>query len=1069
MKITKHIILCLITLCLFLIKSQAQTITSNEVVRSSLDEMFEDLDKSKVPTGYLLDYAMDLVEFDRYNGMELTDSNYVTSPIFEEILLSIKSASVGSSPYNDVGQIMTDFSTSTTSNNINIAYVGYKYNFIKENALENNLISYTSGKVSDVYINGVWQNPYDEAYIFGFTPSVSVCKAGTVNFKFSEAYAFYNISRSSLKFDAGDGAGYRGLSPTHTITVNYATPGRKELKFYIRTTEGVVLETHSSIYVLDSTAGTSGNQQQASLIGRQVDSTNVTTAETYTGTSVTAQVTTYLRSGYNVITKPFIVVEGFDPWRVTSSLDTSSKKHELGSTYHKRFFEYHLTQSFSNDYDIIYVDWYDSTEDIRDNAHLLIKIIKEINQRKAADGCTERTIIMGQSMGGLVTRVALCMMEEEGEAHGISTYISHDSPHLGANVPLGALYFVHHALSYMYGYQNAIDLADIFLTKDIDDAKRIFWEMIHSPAVQQMLVNHLDTDGTLDNSYHDYWQQVLDETGFPLGDVGYPLERLAIVNGAPNNQSDIFAELGQHYLYLDGYAKTTVLTDILAPFVAATGIDLIFVILGAEHLANAISFWGSTKFDIHAEVNPFMSYGTLLSDLTITYTKKFLWCINKTYTIFSEKAFAPPSGLRYDTFAGSKFNVADTLEMKRPHADTWFYKYDFEYGLTDRIMFIPSASALGIYDATELDYLRNFYMTPPVPEVECPFDAYSLTNTVQSHIYIDYNIYNWLKNQLSAYIIGPDNAETGNTYTLSGYNGTVAWSTSNSNVATIDNSGRLTALGNGIVTIIAQSYNNGQLFRKKKDVLVGFPDVVINSSYAAGAGYTFKAISTDEDATSLLAQLVSSGDFQYEWSLIDSDGNMTTKTSASNVFSYLPSMDEEITIAVRLVNADGDKGPIKSLSYDLRTPMSVNYKYVIVDAQQNVYFITDDNTYETGMPTEDFTVSFRQIAMNVNDNINLVSLRQKYLKGNDCYISYPYGLKMTGYMSGVYQPIYTRWSFDFFDRAMFIDELEDALNEANGNERVIKDFYLTICNTNKEDLQDIPFVIIYKPNFPENQ
>ena len=86
--------------------------------------------------------------------------------------------------------------------------------------------------MSDVYLNGIWQNPYDEAYIFGFTPSISVCKVGTVNFKFSETYAFYNISRSSLKFDAGDGAGYRGLSPTHTITVNYTTPGKKELKFY---------------------------------------------------------------------------------------------------------------------------------------------------------------------------------------------------------------------------------------------------------------------------------------------------------------------------------------------------------------------------------------------------------------------------------------------------------------------------------------------------------------------------------------------------------------------------------------------------------------------------------------------------------------------------------------------------------------------------------------------------------------------------------------------------------------------------------------------------------------------
>lgn len=1031
--------------------------------------MFEELNKSKVPTGYLLDYAMDLVEFERYNGMELTDSNFVTPPIFEEILLSIKSASVGPSPYNDVSRIMTDFTTSTISNNINIAYVGYKYNFIKENALENNLISYSVGKVSDVYLNGIWQNPYDEAYIFGFTPSISVCKVGTVNFKFSETYAFYNISRSSLKFDAGDGAGYRGLSPTHTITVNYTTPGKKELKFYIKTTDGVVLETHSSIYVLDSPTGTSGTQQQAVLIGRQVDSTCVSTSDTYTGTNVTAQVTTYLRSGYNVITKPFIVVEGFDPWRVTSSLNKSCEKPELGSTYHKRFMEWHLTQSFSTDYDFIYVDWYDSTEDIRDNAHLLIKIIKEINQRKAADGCTERTIVMGQSMGGLVTRVALCMMEEEGEAHGISTYISHDSPHLGANVPLGALYFVHHALSYISGYQNAIDLVDIFLTKDLDDAKRIFWEMIHSPAVQQMLVNHLDTDGTLDNSYHDYWQQVLDETGFPLGDVGYPLERLAIVNGAPNDQSDIFAELGQHYLYLDGYAKTTVLTDILAPFVSATGIDLIFAILGAEHLANAISFWGSTKFDIHAEVNPFMSYGTLLSDLTITYTKKFLWCINKTYTIFSEKAYAPPSGLRYDTFAGSKFNVADTLEMKRPHADTWFYKYDFEYGLTDRIMFIPSASALSIYDATVSDYLRDYYLNPPIPKAECPFDAYSLTNTVQSHIHIDYNIYNWLKDQLSAYIIGADNAETGNTYTISGYNGTVTWSTSNSNIATIDNSGRLTAHENGIVTIIAQSYNNGQLFRKTKDVLVGFPDIVIKSTYKVGEGYIFTAESTNSDATVLLNQLVSEGSFHYEWNLIDSSGDMTTQTSSNNTFKYMPKENEATTIAVCLVSSSGSKGPIKSVSTNLRVPFNINYKYVIVDNNGTTYFIKNNGTYEVGMPSQDFTVTYNFTTYSSNDNVQMGSaMVEKYLKGNDCYILYPVSPWLDRYMTGTKASMTYKWSFPFFDSAMFLDPLEAAISNSGGSERTMHEFDLTICNSIKEKMQKIPFVIIYKPAFPEN-
>lgn len=939
MKTIKHIIISIILMHLWTDICYTQTITHNEIVRSALDEMFEDLDKSKVPTGFLLDYAVDLVEFERYNGMELNDSNYVTTPVFEEILLSLKSASVSTQPYDDVSYIMTDFTTSATNNNINVAYVGYKYNFIKENALSDNLISYSANKVSDVYVNGVWQNPYGEAYVFGFTPNISVCNTGTVSFKFSETFAFYNISRALLKFDAGDGSGYRGLSPTSTITVNYTTPGRKELKFYIKTTDGVVLETHSSIYVIDSSYNNSKYEQMADIDGRIVDTTIIQATETYTGKMVRAQISTYLREGHSALTRPFIVVEGFDPWRLTSSFDIFPKKYELGSTYHKRFMEYSVPDDFSKDYDFIYIDWYDSTEDIRDNAHLLVEIIRRINQRKSSDGCTERSIIMGQSMGGLVTRLALCMMEQNGESHEISTYISHDSPHLGANAPLGALYFLHHVMSYISGYQNAVDLVDLFLIRDLDDAKRILWEVIHSPAAKQMLVNHIDTDGTLDNSVHSNWQTTLNGVGFPQGDIGHPIECLAIVNGAPNDQYDIYNEIGQHYLYLNGYAKTSVLTDICAPFVFASGLNIFIDILGAPHLAGAVSYWGSTKFDVHAEINPFISYNSLISDLSVTYTKKFLWCIKKTFNIFSEKAYSPVSGLRYDSFGGSKYEVADTLEMQYPRADTWLYQYDFEYGLTDRIMFIPSASALGIFNATESDYLENYYLNPPIPETECPFHAYSLTDTIQRHIYLNSQIFLWLENQLSAHITGDEDAKTGSRYILSGYNGTVSWSTSNSAIATIDNSGRLTAHGNGIVSVIAESYNNGQLFRKKKEILVGFPDIVIKTSYATGDGYAFTAESTSANATQLLAQMVSAGNFQYEWSLLDSNGDRTTHTSSSNSFEYLPKDNETITVAVRLVSAAGNKGPVKSVSANLRVPFTTNYEYVIVTGDGTAYFI----------------------------------------------------------------------------------------------------------------------------------
>lgn len=74
---------------------------------------------------------------------------------------------------------------------------------------------------------------------------------------------------------------------------------------------------------------------------------------------------------------------------------------------------------------------------------------------------------------------------------------------------------------------------------------------------------------------------------------------------------------------------------------------------------------------------------------------------------------------------------------------------------------------------------------------------------------------------------------------------------------------------------------------------------------------------------------------------------------------------------------------------------------------------------------------------------------------------------MTRYMTGVFNRVLSNWTFDFFDSAIFLDELEEALM-TSGDERTITDFYLSICNTEKEVLQDVPFVIIHKEQFPEN-
>lgn len=73
------------------VDSFSQNVSS---VRQRLNYIFQPLEKNRVPTGFLLDYAIDLVDFTQYDGAILTDSNYVSLPIYEDILHSLYPACV---------------------------------------------------------------------------------------------------------------------------------------------------------------------------------------------------------------------------------------------------------------------------------------------------------------------------------------------------------------------------------------------------------------------------------------------------------------------------------------------------------------------------------------------------------------------------------------------------------------------------------------------------------------------------------------------------------------------------------------------------------------------------------------------------------------------------------------------------------------------------------------------------------------------------------------------------------------------------------------------------------------
>jgi hypothetical protein len=88
--------------------------------------------------------------------------------------------------------------------------------------------------------------------------------------------------------------------------------------------------------------------------------------------------------------------------------------------------------------DVIVLGYKRRNAALRDNAAVAIECIKLVRDKRVGDA---PLVVGGLSMGGLVTRHALALMESEvgvaehGE-HEVGTYFSFDSPHRGAWIPI---------------------------------------------------------------------------------------------------------------------------------------------------------------------------------------------------------------------------------------------------------------------------------------------------------------------------------------------------------------------------------------------------------------------------------------------------------------------------------------------------------------------------------------------------------------------------------------------------------------------------------------------------------
>lgn len=345
----------------------------------------------------------------------------------------------------------------------------------------------------------------------------------TVHFVLPESLLINTLSVpiSSMTADFGTGE-IHTIIPNQKITINYNQIGVKNIHFYIQLEDGTSYTLSSQIEILEN------ESRFVEMIESTLAFQGYDETEAFTGLG---EYEIYIDTVDGVLDKPIIFLDGFDP----------GDSRPIGALYQA------LTYSNGNEnladearalgYDIVLLnfpvyqrnngDWVDGGVDyIQRNAFVLIELINLINSQKEGD---EELVIIGPSMGGLISRYALTYMENNEMDHQTRLWVSFDSPHLGANIMIG----LQHLINYIaYG-----PMGDVTIQEVVD-------AMLRSPAAKQMLIDHLDAhllpgdpiefDPTIvlpmgAPNFRDTFQTEMDNMGFPQN-----TRNITVANGAGN-------------------------------------------------------------------------------------------------------------------------------------------------------------------------------------------------------------------------------------------------------------------------------------------------------------------------------------------------------------------------------------------------------------------------------------------------------------------------------------------------------------------------------------------------------
>lgn len=871
------------------------------------------------PQKILLDKAPIFADLYNFNYPEYNTSN---SDHFQQALTELNIAS--NNTFTNQNSFPDFIQICNTTNEIPIGILSAKSSYLNYDEEDNSngnlqLINNVFHPINNSVPNFIEKDLLVISPLFPAFSSLT----NTYTFKIDPLQFYQYINNvKTLDADFGDGV-WRNLITNYliqsSVSVNIPTSGVQKQKISFRATleNGSQITTYSEILLSRKT--------DSALLSKQTGFCSISPLLKHRSTiadtvGVKGEIEYKIWYGNQNSTcnirKPIIIVDGFDPddkrridYNDCYNDDRCKYEGMKIETYGSlsKLMEYSegslINKLNEKNFDVILVNlpYYNKiqnnpnseiicagADDIFRNGYSVASFIQKINSDLQSVGSTEKLMVVGPSMGGLITRYALAYLEKQGINHNTKVWVSMDSPHQGANIPL------------------AVQEDIWFFAKKLkqNSANEQFTKTLHSPAAEQMLIDIVKSDGMPYRNQNNTNfissvknNGVLGSDGFP---ISYGIKNIAITNGSLSGTKNVNPK--ENFLHMKASAK----------------IRLLGIRVGRKRI-----------FRVNNYYMPNQGESSLLVQNQGRNPDENVSDTNFSVTINS---WTNPKG-SMDAVPGGNTNSANDLkeQVNASLEGTNAFSFPISFGnffifplvstdknlIIDRIIpsnketiltpqaFIPMHSALDTIGFSD-------WYQPITKNISCSgqtrFDSFYGETYNMNHVSFTPNMVNWLLKSITEDIQDPvfplsNTLITGNsviavnstsTYTFDDpckIPGNATWTLSTTNaqiVSSTSSAVTLKGIVNGAVTLIA-TFQDGQTLTK--NIWIGAPIITITPNESTTNYVTVSAVSGSAGASLEDMGLTPTS---VVWKRLDTGQTRTGYTYSAHAPGYNWSFDVEI-------------------------------------------------------------------------------------------------------------------------------------------------------------------------------